>query len=186
MIISVALLGIGASGTFLAFARGMFAPRFTEAFAGCAMLFTGFAMGGFALAQRVPFNPLEVIWDPGQQLHRAQIYGLLALPFFAVGTAIGLAFIVYENRIAAIYRADLIGAALGALLIIAVLYILPPQDCLRVVVWLGVTAASLAVCDTWPRSQAIQARQRCHPVCHAGYRARAGQPRLRDDLSAAC
>ena len=39
--------------------------------------------------------------------------------------------------------------------------------------------------DTWPRSQAIQARQRCHPVCHAGSRAPAGQPRLRGDLSAA-
>ena len=73
------------SRTFLAFARGMLAPRFTEAFAGCAMLFAVFAMGGFALAQRVPFNPLEVIWDPGQQLHLAQIYGLLALPVLAVG-----------------------------------------------------------------------------------------------------
>ena len=103
MIISVALLGIGASGTFLAFARGMLTPRFTEAFAGCATVFAASAIGGFALAQRVQFNPLEVIWDPGQQLHLAQIYGLLALPFFAVGTAIGLAFIVYENRIAAIY-----------------------------------------------------------------------------------
>src|SRR5688500_4352198 len=59
MIISVALLGIGASGTFLAFAREILAPRFTEAFAWCAMLFAVFAMGGFALAQRVPFNPLE-------------------------------------------------------------------------------------------------------------------------------
>ena len=105
MIISVALLGIGASGTFLAFAREMLTPRFTETFAGCAMLFAASAIGGFALGQRVRFNPLEVIWDPAQQLHLAQIYGLLALPFFAVGTAIGLAFIVYENRIAAIYRA---------------------------------------------------------------------------------
>jgi len=26
------------------------------------MLFALFAIGGFALAQRVPFNPLEVIW----------------------------------------------------------------------------------------------------------------------------
>ena len=50
------------------------------------MLFAISSVGGFALAQRVPFNPLEVIWDLDQQLHLAQIYLLLALPFFAVGT----------------------------------------------------------------------------------------------------
>jgi hypothetical protein len=121
MIISVALLGIGASGTFLAFARGFLATHFTMAFVGCAILFAVAAVGGFALAQRVPFNPLEVIWDPGQQIYLAQIYGLLALPFFAVGAAIGLTFISFEGRIAAIYRADLIGAASGALLVIALL-----------------------------------------------------------------
>src|SRR5918993_3021595 len=130
MIISVALLGIGASGTFLAFAGGILAPRFTLVFASCAVLFAPSAVGGFALAQRVPFNPLEIIWDAGQQINLAQIYGLIALPFFAVGAAIGFAFIVYKNRIAAIYGADLIGAALGALLIVALLYLLPPQDCL--------------------------------------------------------
>src|SRR5919107_3263459 len=92
MIISVALLGIGASGTFLAFARGFLAAHFTTAFAGCAILFAVAAVGGFALAQRVPFNPLEVIWDPGQQLHLAQIYLVLAVPFLAVGVAVGLTF----------------------------------------------------------------------------------------------
>jgi hypothetical protein len=102
MIISVALLGIGASGTFLAFARRILAPRFTLVFASCAVLFATSAVGGFALAQRVPFNPLEIIWDAGQQINLAQIYGLIALPFFAVGAAIGFAFIVYKNRIAAI------------------------------------------------------------------------------------
>ena len=91
MIISVALLGIGASGSVLAFARGALAPRFTAAFAGCAVLFAILSVGGFALAQRVAFNPLEVIWDAGQQVRLAQIYLLLALPFCAAGTGIGLA-----------------------------------------------------------------------------------------------
>ena len=50
MIISVALLGIGASGTFLAFAREMLTPRFTETFAGCAMLFAASAIGGLRAA----------------------------------------------------------------------------------------------------------------------------------------
>ncbi|HZA93550.1 MAG TPA: hypothetical protein VE420_13070, partial [Gemmatimonadales bacterium] len=56
MIISVALLGIGASGTVLAFSRDILASRFTLVFTACAMLFAVSAVGGFALAQRVPFN----------------------------------------------------------------------------------------------------------------------------------
>ena len=110
------------------------------------MLFAVFAMGGFALAQRVPFNPLEVIWDPRSA---APSRADLSAPGAAIlrrrdSNRTGLHSSM-ANRIAAIYRADLIGAASGALLIIAVLYALPPQDCLRVVGGLGVIAASLAV-----------------------------------------
>src|SRR5919202_2897669 len=133
MIISVALLGIGASGTVLAFARNALGRRFTAVFAGCAVLFAVSAPAGFALAQRVPFNPLEVIWDLDQQLHLARIYLLLAVPFFAIGVAIGLAFVRFTEQIASIYRADLLGAGLGALLILGLLFVLPPQDCLRVI-----------------------------------------------------
>src|SRR3712207_367085 len=121
MIISVALLGIGASGTALAFSRHILASRFTLVFTACAALFSASAAGGFALAQRVPFNPLEVIWDLDQQFHRARVYLLLAMPFFAVGLAIGLAFVCFAGRIAAVYRADLLGAGSGALLIAGLL-----------------------------------------------------------------
>jgi hypothetical protein len=99
------------------------AHRFTMAFAGCAALFAVSAVAGFALAQRVPFNPLEVIWDLNQQLYLAQIYLLLAVPFFAVGLAIGLAFTRFAERIPALYRADLLSAGLGALLVVAAVLI---------------------------------------------------------------
>jgi hypothetical protein len=145
MIISVALLGIGASGTALAATRGaLTSSRFTMVFVGCAVLFAISTVGGFALAQRVVFNPLEVIWDLNQQLYLARTYLLLTLPFFAAGAAIGLAFIHLREQIAAIYRADLLGAGAGALLILALLYVLPPQDCLRVISGLGFVAAALA------------------------------------------
>ena len=145
MIISVALLGIGASGAALAAIQGTrISSHFTAAFTGCAVLFAISAVGGFALAQRVAFNPLEVIWDLNQQLYLARIYLLLALPFFAAGAAIGLAFIHFSEQIAAIYRADLLGAGAGALLILALLYVFPPQDCLRIIGGLGFVAAALA------------------------------------------
>src|SRR5215218_715234 len=60
MIISVALLGIGASGTFLAFAREMLTARFTEAFAGCAIQSAGGHLGSRSAA------PSRAdLWAPG-------------------------------------------------------------------------------------------------------------------------
>ncbi len=66
MVISLALLGIGASGTVLTLARGWLAPRYAAAFPAAAALFGVTSVAGFALAQRIPFNPLEIAWDPRQ------------------------------------------------------------------------------------------------------------------------
>ena len=82
MIISLALLGYGASGTFLVFVRRILLVRFGTSFAALAVAFGLLAIGCYALARLLPFNPLEVIWDWRQQLYLAAMYLLLALPFF--------------------------------------------------------------------------------------------------------
>ena len=144
LIISVALLGVGASGTFLAFARHQLAARFTLSFATCAVLFGLTSVAGFALAQLVPFNPLELVWDVGQQLRLLQISVTLAVPFFAAATAVGLTLARFGDAVGAVYRADMIGAGLGALAVVLVLMALPPATGLRLVGALGLLAAALA------------------------------------------
>ena len=91
------------------------------------------SIGCYALAWRLPFNPLEVIWDWRQQFYLAAMYLLLALPFFATGSAIGLSLAARPAHINAIYRSDLTGAGTGALGIVLAMFALPPEDCLRVV-----------------------------------------------------
>ncbi len=151
MVISLALLGFGASGTFLTFARRRLEPRFALAFAGFAAAFGVSAPGCFALALRVPFNPLEVIWDLAQQRHLLGLYLLLALPFFFSGTCIGLALTRYGERIAAIYRSDLLGAGAGAAFVVLALYAVPAEDGLRLVSSLGLLAAALGTMQESPR-----------------------------------
>lgn len=143
MIISLALLGVGASGTFLVFARRWLEPRFHRAFAGFAAAFGISAVACFALARRVPFNPLEVVWDLGQQAALLQIYLLLALPFFCAATCVGLALSRFRERIGAIYRADLLGAGAGASLVLLALFVLAPEDYLRALGGLGLAAAAV-------------------------------------------
>ena len=85
MIISIALLGFGASGTALTLARGWLVARFASVFAVCATLFSVTAIGSFAVAMRLPFNPLAIVWDARQLVWLGLIYALLVLPFFFGG-----------------------------------------------------------------------------------------------------
>ncbi len=143
MVISIALLGFGASGTFLAITLDRLKPHFTAAFAVGAVLFGATALAGFALGERVPFNALEVVWVPTQLLYLLLLYLLFTVPFFCGATCIGLAFACHGERIGRIYCADLMGAGAGALVIVAALFFLPPADCLRLVAGLGLAAAGL-------------------------------------------
>jgi spermidine synthase len=150
MIISLALLGYGASGTFLVFVKRRLLAQFGVSFAALAVSFGIAAIGCYALAWRLPFNPLEVIWDWRQQFYLAAMYLTLALPFFAAASAIGLSLVARSARIGAIYRADLTGAGSGALAIVFAMFALPPEDCLRIVAALAFGAAAFALSsDGW-------------------------------------
>ena len=97
MVISIALLGYGASGSFLALTRSFWRPRLAAAFAGFAILFAVTSMACFGLAQRLPFNALELIWDPQQLVYLFTLYVLLTMPFFCGATCIGLVFACSER-----------------------------------------------------------------------------------------
>src|SRR5882672_7278850 len=114
MVISIALLGYGASGTFLAFARDRLRRHFISVFASCAALFAVSAVTGFAVAQRLPFNALAVIWEPSQLLYLVVLYLLLTVPFACGATCVGLALLAFPSDIGRIYRSDMLGAGAGA------------------------------------------------------------------------
>ncbi|MGB8720589.1 MAG: hypothetical protein WCD46_14880, partial [Desulfobacterales bacterium] len=143
MIISLALLGYGASGTFLALAREPLLARFRGAFSASLFLFGLSALVCALAAQRLAFNPEELLWNPRQLSKLAVLYLLLALPFFFAATGIGLALSRCRSQIARIYRADLLGAGIGSLGIVLLLFILFPGRALQAISALGFGAAAL-------------------------------------------
>lgn len=143
MILSLALLGYGASGTFLTLIRSWAVRRFSILFPAGAALFAITAVTSFLIAQRLPFNPLELPWDWRQLRILGGLYLLFAIPFFCAATAIGAAFVRAEGRIATLYRADLSGAGIGALGMLALLSVLPPAACLKAVAAFGLLAAAV-------------------------------------------
>jgi spermidine synthase len=143
MAISIALLGYGASGSFLALYQDRLRQRFSSVFALSAALFGVSALASFTIAERLPFNALAVIWDPQQLLYLPAYYLLFALPFFCAATCVGLAFAVFPDQIGRVYRYDMLGAGIGALGVVAVLFWLFPPGALKLVGMLGLVAAAL-------------------------------------------
>jgi spermidine synthase len=143
MAISIALLGYGASGSFLALYQDRLRQRFSSVFALSAALFGVSALASFTIAERLPFNALAVIWDPQQLLYLPAYYVLFALPFFCAATCVGLAFAVFPDQIGRIYHYDMLGAGIGALGVVAVLFWLFPPGALKLVGLLGLVAAAL-------------------------------------------
>jgi sulfite exporter TauE/SafE len=145
MIISIALLGFGVSGTALALAQGRLLRHFNAIFAGCAVLFAATAVLSLAAAMRLPFNALAIVWDARQLLWLGLSYVILILPFFFGGAAIGLTFSRFSQEIGRVYAFDLVGAGLGALGIVGVLFALSPVAALRLIAAVGLVAAALAL-----------------------------------------
>ena len=155
MIISLTLLGYGASGTFIAINRRWLEKRFELAFAVSGLLFSITIVACFMLGQRVPFNALEIVWNPRQLLHLSLIYLIFFVPFFFAACCIGLAFTCRKAHISRIYFFDLLGGGLGAMLIMAVLFVLSPQNALILLAGISLSASVLMAYHVTPRMPLI-------------------------------
>ena len=143
--ISVALLGFGASGTFLV-VMGDRIRTGIEPFLALAALGFGLAAPvGFVIAGRVPFNVLDAPWSPQSLGWLLVIELVLAVPFFFAATGIGRALVVFGHRLSRVYAADLAGAGIGAAASVGVLWLVPAERALDIVCGLGAAAAGLAL-----------------------------------------
>ncbi len=153
MIISLALLGYGASGTFLVLLQKKLLQNFHVSFISNIVLFGFSSLFCFVFAQRLPFNPEELVFDIFQWRNLTFIYLTLAVPFFFAANAIGLALIHYRIHLSRIYSADLIGAGFGSLCIVLMLFIILPTTALRLLSVLGLCAALIAAGETGYKSR---------------------------------
>lgn len=144
MIIALALLGYGISGTLAALAAHLVSARYCRLYISCLLLFGLSAPGCFFAAQLLPFNAEEIFWDGRQVFYLLSIFLLLAIPFFFAASAVCITLMKYRQQIASIYAIDLAGAGLGSLGIILLLYRLFPVPALIVIGCSGIVAALLA------------------------------------------
>ena len=144
MIISLALLGFGASGSALVITQHWLIRRFHVAYTVSGLLCAISLVCCFALAQHVPFNPFMLVWQPLQLLFLLAQYLILAVPFFFGAGCIGMALLRFNAKVNLLYFFDLMGASTGALGIILVMYLVPPVQTLTVVSTIGFGGVAVA------------------------------------------
>lgn len=139
LVIGVALLGFGASGTVLCIGREWLLKR-GEAALFVLTILTAMSMPiCAALAQQLPVEARFVPTLLLQQLGNWVLYWLvLAVPFLLGSAAIGLALMLAADRVALVYAANLAGSGIGAVLVTAAMYHVPPP-------WLPVLMGLLAI-----------------------------------------
>ena len=148
MVISLALLGYGASGTALTLARAWLSRRLAVAYVLGIGLFALSSLPAFLLAQHLAFSPEELLWRPQLVWRLAALYLVLGLPFFFVASAVGLVLMGWGRAANRVYAVDLAGAAAGAVIAIGTLWIVEPLDGLLLVTALGFIAALAAARET--------------------------------------
>lgn len=145
MVISLALLGYAASGTAIALGKYWLMPRFRTAFPLGALLLSATMVGCFVIGQRIPFNALEVVWAYRQWLFLCALYLVFMIPFFFAALCIGLALAREGAAADRIYFSDLMGAGIGAALVIAALFLLLPGQVLVLLAATALLASLLTV-----------------------------------------
>ncbi|MGB9723076.1 MAG: spermidine synthase [Chloroflexia bacterium] len=113
LVISLAMLGYGASGTALALFPSWVRRRSLSWLALAGALSTG---GAYLLSNVLPFDSFTIAWDRRQLLILALDNLALAVPFFCSGAVLGLLFVLEPGSSGRFYAANLAGSALGGLL----------------------------------------------------------------------
>jgi hypothetical protein len=122
MIVSVALLGFGASGTVLTILSSntrfyTTAPaRYQYRLAWLALLTGLCILGSYLFTNWVPFDSFSIAWDRKQSIILIIHYVALALPFLFSGMSVGFLLALYPKKSGLLYSINLIGSALGCII----------------------------------------------------------------------
>lgn len=152
-VISIAMVGLCASGVVLSLFKDFFSAHADRWIRIIPLLLIVFACLGFYLTTINPFNPLEFqnrdVWLD-QLLNIGKYYCALFPFFFTVGLYIGLYFLAFQEHIPQVYAADLVGAGAGALLVLFAMFWVHPFYLLTVLLPL------LLLAGVWPTSAKLR------------------------------
>jgi len=118
MVVSLALLGFGASGSLLSLFPRLVKKQLSRLLAVCAALFSLSCLGSYLLVNKIPFDSYRVAWESRQLLYLVVYYLSLAVPFLFTGLALGAALSKMPSQAGKLYGFNMLGSGLGCLLVL--------------------------------------------------------------------
>ena len=153
MVISVALLGFAASGTFIAFFRRRILNCLRAWLCGATMAFSVSIFPCRLAAACVPLDVRYLAWDFSQIGNIVAIELLMFVPLFLAGVVVGVVLLDAPQRISGHYAANLVGSGLGAVMSVALMYVMPVSGQFLVMAVLGCFAFAVGL--PWRRAGAV-------------------------------
>lgn len=130
MIISIALLGFGAAGTFLIIFRQSLLQNYYRIFP-LLLLITAIFMSIVVIvagSEAVRFDSLLIFHDLRYAGRLLVTYFIFFLPFFTGALAIGMSFLKFAGQIGKIYFTNLIGSGLGGIFALLLMQFFLPEQ----------------------------------------------------------
>lgn len=154
MVISIALFGFAASGTFLSILdtrKKEWEKRLStkKSLSYLIYLYTVFIIGSFIALNNMPLDYFRLPFDLSQTLYLLSAFLLSALPFFFVGLIVAIAYSFLPEKSGLVYFATMAGSACGALLPIPLLPVLGESKLIIISALLPVIIMPLK----WPRQK---------------------------------
>lgn len=147
LIISIALLGFGASGTFICLFRARLESRLPSVLFALPILMLASLWLNLYVTRAVDFNPLIVAWQWREVFSLLLLCLALFVPFLLGALFIGLAFTFFPGASFGIYFRNLLGSGLGGLLILLTLAGLGPQEIILAISFILLAAACIVTAD---------------------------------------
>ena len=147
MVISIALLGFGASGTVLSVFRSRMLQRI-DILLPFLMISSGLLMTFAARVSRYDFflfDSYTLFVDRTQFIRLLGTYLIFFLPFFSGALAIGLIFVKKISSIGTFYFSDLLGSGMGGALAIFLFWQFSPQEIPSIVAIMPILAGILII-----------------------------------------
>ena len=137
LVVSLAMLAFGLVSAIMCIGKGFFARRWRGVAAVSLILFGPLMVAANLAAQQVPFNAIFLVSDPAQKWRLLANFLLYLLPFLAGALFLGTVFLKGDRIFARVYFADMVGAGLGGLVFLGMLFLIPPEDLIVVPLGLG-------------------------------------------------